>query len=143
MGYQLLVVSPDDPDIALGVSIAFDRPGVFDSIRDSNNQALNNLKNLLLTRIGERYTSPTYGTNLLNIIFEPSNEERKQDVIDAITGPVNHWLPYITLINIDVITAEDDPNLDHQIIVTITFSSGYLEQTIGVSLDNDGGLGIV
>lgn len=143
MGYQLQVASLDDPDKALGVSIAFDRPGVFDSIRDSNNQALNNLKNLLLTRIGERYNSPTYGTNLLNIIFEPNNEDRKQDVIDAITGPVNHWLPYITLINIDVITAEDDPYLDHQITVTITFSSGYLEQTIGVSLDNDGGLGIV
>lgn len=140
MGYQIQVASPDNPDIALGVSISFDRPGVFDSIRDSDNQALNNLKNLLLTRIGERYNSPTYGTNLLNIIFEPNNEDRKQDVIDAITAPVSQWLPYITLIDINVLTADDDPNLNHQITITITFSSGYLEQQIGISLDNQGQL---
>jgi hypothetical protein len=42
VGYQIQVASPDNPDIALGVSIAFDRPGVFDSLRDSDNQALNN-----------------------------------------------------------------------------------------------------
>jgi len=140
VGYQIQVASPDNPDIALGVSISFDRPGVFDSIRDSDNQALNNLKNLLLTRIGERYNSPTYGTNLLNIIFEPNNEDRKQDVIDAITAPVSQWLPYITLIDINVLTADDDPNLNHQITITITFSSGYLEQQIGISLDNQGQL---
>ena len=124
MGYRIQPVQTnfDIDNIALGVEIRFDGPGVFVPVYSTEQQALNNLKNLLLTRIGERYDNPTYGTNLLNIIFQPNVEELKSDIIDIITVAVNRWLPEITLEQIDVLTAEADPTLDHDIKVTINFS---------------------
>ena len=72
MGYRIQPVQTNFSvdNTALGVEIQFNRPGVFVPVYSSETQALNNLKNLLLTRIGERYENPTYGTNLLNIIFQ-------------------------------------------------------------------------
>ena len=109
-------------NIALGVEINFNGPGVFIPVYSSETQALNNLKNLLLTRIGERYNNPTYGTELLNIIFQPNVEELKADIIDIITIAVNRWLPEITLERIDVVTAESDPVMQHDVKITINFS---------------------
>ena len=70
MGYKIQPVQTNSAvdNTALGVEINFNGPGVFVPVYSTDQQALNNLKNLLLTRIGERYDNPAYGTNLLNII---------------------------------------------------------------------------
>ena len=125
MGYKIQPVQTNlaVDNTALGVEINFNGPGVFVPVYSTDQQSLNNLKNLLLTRIGERYDNPTYGTNLLNIIFQPNVEELKSDIIDIITVSVNRWMPDVTLEQIIVLTAEDDPTLDHDIRVTINFSA--------------------
>jgi len=125
MGYKIQPVQTNSSvdNIALGVEIRFDGPAVFVPVYSTDTQALSNLKNLLLTRIGERYNNPTYGTNLLNIIFQPNVSELKSDIIDIITVAVNRWLPEVNLEKIEVLTAEDDPTLDHNIQITITFTA--------------------
>ncbi len=47
--------------------------------------------------------------------------------------PLDYWLPNINLVNIDVVTAEDDPNLPHELKITITFS---VQPTLGVASNN-------
>lgn len=124
MAYKIQPVQTNfiSDNLALGVEINFNGPGVFIPIYSSETQALNNLKNLLLTRIGERYNNPTFGTDLLSIIFQPNVEELKADIIDIITIAVNRWLPEITLERIDVVTAESDPVMQHDVKITINFS---------------------
>ena len=141
MGYKIQPVqtNTDIYNTALGVEIQFNGPGVFVPVYSTDTQALNNLKNLLLTRIGERYDNPKYGTNLLNVIFQPSVEELKSDIIDIISVAVNRWLPEITIVRIDVVTAATDPVLDHDINVTITFTANTEKlQTIVIAADESG-----
>jgi phage baseplate assembly protein W len=40
---------------------------------------------------------PTYGTNLINVLFEPNNEELKEDIQDLLKTAINYWLPYINI----------------------------------------------
>lgn len=135
MAYQIIEPLIDSTNIrALGVPL-----NSFNSLYLTTDQSFENLKTLLLTRTGERINQPRYGTDLLNVIFEPNTEELKSVIQDIITPPVNFWLPYITLEQIDVVTAEDDPTLNYNIQITISFSVGqYSTQTITFSATDEG-----
>lgn len=107
----------------------------------TNDQAFENLKTLLLTRKGERYHQPSYGTRLLNILFEPNNNEIKEQIEDIITGPVSFWLPYIDIENINIVTHEDDPTVNYNIQITISFSvAQYDTSTITLTATEQGNL---
>jgi hypothetical protein len=66
----------------------------------------------------------------------------KQDIVEYITDPINQWLPDIELMNIDVQTTDDDPNLIHDVIVTITFRPVYSaeEKTLTLGVNQTGTL---
>lgn len=118
---------------------------IFDSTYTSIEQEFAKLKTLLLTRKGERIMAPTFGTDLLKIIFQPNTEFIKQDIVEYIQEPVEHWLPEINLIDIKVTTAEDDPNLLHDVVVLITFSAEYDnegEKTLSLGVNQNGTLTI-
>lgn len=135
MGYQVIqpYINVSVPN-ALGIGINSITP-----IYLTTEQALENLKNLLLTRIGERYIMPEFGTNLLNIIFQPNVAELKQEITDILTPPINRWLPYINIISIDTKTNEDDLTLNYYISITIKFSvSTYNAQSITIAVTGTG-----
>ena len=75
MGYKIISVNINDENRgdALGISYSSNN-GIFTSIYTTDQQAFEQLKTLLLTRVGERYGYPQYGTHLLNIIFQPITE---------------------------------------------------------------------
>lgn len=102
----------------------------------TTNQAFENLKNLLLTQKGERYYQPTFGTDLIRVIFE-QNTQQLQDVIQDIIEPaVAFWLPYIEILDIQVDTQETDPSLIYVTRIKITFSVSTIDTntiTIGVT----------
>jgi phage baseplate assembly protein W len=137
MGYQ--IVSPpgnNTQPIGLGISYVPFNGGPFTPIITTKEQAFANLKNLLLTRVGERYGYPSYGTFLLNALFEPNVVELKEDIIDLISPKISQFLPGIDVRSIEVKTAEDDPNLLYYVQVSITFSINQLDEStmnIGVS----------
>ena len=145
MSYQIIninsVVSNIAP-IGLGVSSADTSP-MFRPIYNSNTQAIQNLKTLLLTRKGERYMEPNFGTDLLAIIFQPNVSELKQEISDILTKPINYWLPYITIDTLDIITNEDDPNLQHNVKITLSFYvDNFSTASITITANTDGVLSI-
>lgn len=132
MPYQLISIENElsIPGPVLGISYqSVDSAQVFQPIYITTDQALENLKTLLLTRIGERYAQPDFGTFLLNVIFQPINENLKEQISDLIIPQVSTFLPYITISNIDVITQQDDPILDYLITIKITFFVDSLVET--------------
>lgn len=141
MGYQIISVTNNDVNTkVLGISYK-SATGIFQPIYITTDQALENLKTLLLTRIGERYGAPEYGTFLLNAIFEPNISEIKDDIKDFIVPQVSTFLPYIDIQDIEIVTAEDDPTLDHNIRITITFSvSNFSTRTITIAANENGTL---
>jgi uncharacterized protein len=110
----------DDSPIA--VKTQFFKDKLFTNSFTTDEQAVSNLKNLLLTRKGERYNLPTFGSSLLNLIFEPNTDELAQAMQDTIKEAVSFWLPYIQLTNIDVTTGQNNPGLIHQVNVSISFT---------------------
>jgi phage baseplate assembly protein W len=132
MGYRIIEPLINTSNIVpLGVPI-----NSFGPIYLTIDQAFQNLKTLLLTRKGERYGLPTFGTDLLKIIFEPNASALKDQIRDIITQPVSYWLPYIDLDDINIVTNEDDPNLNYNIQITISFSVGaYDTSTITLTAD--------
>lgn len=134
MGYQ--IVPPSDiatEDTGLGISYTADGTKIFVATRTDLQIARENLINLLLTKKGEIIMEPNLGSDLLYALFEPNIEELKDVVVELITEPVEYWLPYIILDNIEVETAETNPDLRNGIRVSITFSVNEAE-TDSISL---------
>lgn len=130
-----------NPDVPLGIGLQPTPAGVFRPIYIKEGQALENLKNLLLTFPGERTGDwINFGCNLKALLFEQANEDIKIDIQDTIIDAVSTWLSYINILSIDIVTSLDDPTLDHSIKVLITFSvgTGLLEQTIEINATESG-----
>lgn len=108
-------------EIGLGVKLT-NLSSVFSTLYTIPEQSKENLKSLLLTRIGERYMLPEFGTNLLNLVFDMNSNTIKEVINDTITSAISVWLPYITIEELDIKTIEDDPSLIHTIEISLTYS---------------------
>jgi len=97
---------------------------IFQSQFKTLDQTIANLKMLLLTKKGELIGDINFGTDLVNILFEPNtdNPELKEDIDTYIRTAVNAYIPDITLERIDVLTAAEDPTLTNDIVITLTIS---------------------
>lgn len=126
MPYQIVNVndiSQTNPNVSIGIKLPFNGTnGVISSTVTSIEQATSNLKNLLLTFKGERIYQPNFGTDLPRILFQPNLSNLKPLITETITDPVAYWLPYINITDIEIITAEDDPNMTYEIKITISFN---------------------
>jgi phage baseplate assembly protein W len=140
MAYIVQPVNNTDfnTSIAAGIDIRFTGDGSFKILRTSYDLTIAQLKNLLLTRKGERYGYPLYGTNLLDILFQPSDDNIKQLITETIEEPISIYIPEITLDGIDIVTNYDDPSLIHQILITINFSVNGEVAMVSVGLSDSG-----
>jgi len=140
MGYQ--IVSSPNINVLTGTALGIGYNS-FDSIYITIDQALENFKNLLFTRKGERLLHVTFGCDLLDVLFEPNVSELKEDIETIITDAVSYWLPYINIDTLNIVTAEDDPTLPHHVKLTLTISINDFEtKTITFNVTETGQLEI-
>lgn len=128
MATQVTRVNPLDlqGNIAIGVSLPFNQPGVFKSTYSTQDQIKSNLLNLLLTNKKERPFNPEFGANLRLIIFEGITEETFEIVRASIIESVNIFMPEIQVKNIDIVN-----NYENSISITISYKiniSGTADQ---------------
>ena len=125
-------------EIGLGVDLSFGNPGIFKTLFTSNDQAKANIRNLLLTRKGERYNQLEFGTNLLSLVFLPSNDEIKELISTEISAALNFWLPYIVVQNLEILNVDDDPTLLNTTKIQLTYTvDGFSTDTITVIAKED------
>jgi phage baseplate assembly protein W len=126
----------DRPDKALGILLPFNKSSegrsdslnytsgslnggsVFKQSYTTEQQAISNLKNLLLTKKGERFLQPTFGTGIQNVLFDQNTEDTANVLRSTLETDIQYWLPYINLKNIDVLR---DPDR-YTFLIRITFS---------------------
>jgi len=94
---------------AYGITLPAKRgeTGFFEQAFTSYEQAKSNLKNLLLTKKGERVMQPEFGTGLHSLLFEQLDSQFESKLEEIITTSVSFWLPYITIDEIDVEMTDD------------------------------------
>lgn len=68
----------------------------------TKDQVKSNIKNLLLTKRGERILQPEFGSNLQELLFEQSVDDLENRIEDIITDSLEQWLPYVTAEEIDI-----------------------------------------
>lgn len=96
------------PDVAVGVKLPFGKPkGLFAQSYTTEEQAISNLKNLLLTRKGERPFQPLFGSDVYSQLFENIDSNLNERVSQTLSEDIKFWLPYIVIDNIDIETEPD------------------------------------
>ena len=134
----------DQPDVALGISLPFGkaasaRPDTLNYASGSRSggsgfvqtysteeQAVSNLKNLLLTTKGERVMQPRFGTSIRTVLFENNTSELRETLLQVLEEDIAYWLPYI---QVNDITVTPDPKMH-----TLTIALHFKITTIGSEL---------
>ena len=118
------------PNVSIGVKIPLVRKDgvLFDMSRSTREQALSNLKNLILTRRGERVMYQLFGTTLQDTLFEQNTEVTRNSVITSISEAIQFWLPYITI---------ETASVEEVISQTAAMQEHGFRITLVVSVSND------
>jgi phage baseplate assembly protein W len=109
LGNKIVKDTKEYDSYAYGITLPIKRGGngYFEQAFTSFEQAKSNLKNLLLTKQGERVMQPEFGTGLEALLFEPMDSEFESKLTNVITQTVNYWLPYINIEEIDIEMTDD------------------------------------
>ena len=109
---QTIRVNPLDlqKNIAIGVALPFNGPGVFKSTYTTKDQIKSNLVNLLLTDTGERIMNPNFGTNLKRFLFEGITDSSLDLLKNNILISILNYISEITVTNI-ILVPDTDNNL--------------------------------
>jgi hypothetical protein len=116
---QTIRVNPLDlqKNIAIGVALPFDGPGVFRSTFSTKDQIKSNLVNLLLTDIGERVMNPNFGCNLKRFLFEGITSQNIDALKSNILNSISIYIPEVTVSEIVI-----EPDTDYN---TISLTINY------------------
>ena len=118
MAYELnkkIVIDTEEfNNYAVGITLPIQRgnDGYFAQSFRTFDQVRSNLKNLLLTKKGERILQPEFGSGLHDLLFNPATEKFEEDLETTINDSVAKWLPYIIVedINVDISKEQSDNN---------------------------------
>lgn len=109
----------------------------FNMSHTTEEQAVSNYINLLLTRKGERLMQPQFGIGIQDYLFEPNTEGVRSKIEFEIFRQSGFWLPYIINHSIDVrpratvLGLNGDPENAIQIVITFSVTeSGANKQLV-------------
>lgn len=125
--------------LGIGINKSSDSNGIFSVNYTTLTQAKDNLKNLILTRKGERLMQPEFGCDVWKVLFEQLDGNLIETSIEtSILDAVSIWLPYL---NIDTIVFDYDENdIDNnRISLDIKFSlvsNKNLSESIQITVNN-------
>jgi|TARA_R110000744_G_scaffold13998_1_gene40238 phage baseplate assembly protein W len=118
-----------NPNTYVGLSFPLrrDNRNDFALTKNSLEQAQHNLKNLLLTHVGERVAQPQFGSRLRELVFEQIDDDLPIAIETEVRRAVTAWLPYINLIEINTLTEDGD---DNKIFVEVRYSTTLNPQSL-------------
>jgi len=117
-------------DFAYGITLPLKRgnTGFFEQSFSSFEQAKKKIKNLLLTKQGERVMQPNFGTGLHSLLFEQMTDDFENKLTETITKSVGYWLPYINIEEVDIKMTDEMKDM-HRADMNIKFTVGNQIET--------------
>jgi phage baseplate assembly protein W len=109
----------EDVYIGVGLPLTHNKSGFFYRTKTSLEQAKSNIKNLLLTKKGERLGNPDFGSDLFRVVFEQEGDDIESKVEEAIRSSMSRFLPFIIIDEIETAFSDRNPNV---VNVSISFS---------------------
>ena len=80
----------------------------FSLTKTSIEQSIHNLRNLLLTVVGERVGQPEFGSQLKAICFEQIDDELPIKIENEVRRAVSKWLSHIEIKSVETLTQDGD-----------------------------------
>jgi phage baseplate assembly protein W len=129
---QTIRVNPLDlqKNIAIGVSLPFNGPGVFNSTYTTKDQIKSNLVNLLLTDVGERVMNPNFGCVLRKFLFEGITDANSELLINSLTDSISMFIPQITVRDIILDPSPDSNSVNLTVNYILNISNAPDEVTV-------------
>jgi phage baseplate assembly protein W len=125
-------------DYAIGLSLPLQMTAnTFNQTYDNLVQLKSNVRNLLLTKKGERVGQPNFGTNLHRLLFEPNDDSLEDKIFQAVDSAVRLWLPQLTINEINIEATDEMKDLN-EVSVSITFTANYNSQSFKVDFNING-----
>ena len=123
-----------DPDTYIGLSlpVKFGRDGDFNRTKKTTKQTASNIKNLLLTRKGERLGNPTFGSGLMSVLFEPMDGDLETKVEESIRAALSEYLPFVNIL--DIKFSKKENTFSTKIIFTMDIDNTTIEE-VNLNLD--------
>lgn len=116
--------------------------GFFNTSRTTEDQAVTNYINLLLTRQGERVFQPNFGVGLQYYLFEQNTEANRTEIEFRIRQQAAYWLPHIVNHNVQVLPrakpgiVSGDAENAIQIVITFSVTEQHANKTITIFQEN-------
>jgi phage baseplate assembly protein W len=113
LGRKPLLETKDYEDYAIGLALPIQIATVdFKQNYTEIDQLKSNIKNLLLTKRGERLMNPLFGSGVETVLFEPITDEFEDKIQDIITNSVERYIPNVSIdeINVDMSNENKDRN---------------------------------
>ena len=106
----------------------------------TKNALISDLKLLLLTKKGQRYYMPDYGTNLEKFIFQPEDNTTKDEILADIRKSVRDYMPTITINNVDFFTNANEEYKDlkdneMRVMIKFTYSDDVFSDAGEITLN--------
>jgi phage baseplate assembly protein W len=125
-------------DYAIGLSLPLQMTSnTFNQTYDNLVQLKSNVRNLLLTKKGERIGQPNFGTNLHRLLFEPNDDSLEDKIFQAVDSAIRLWLPQLSINEINIEATNEMKDLN-EVSVSITFTANYNSQSFKVDFNING-----
>jgi phage baseplate assembly protein W len=126
--------------LGIGINKSSNKGGIFSVNYTTLTQARENLKNLILTKKGERLLNPTFGCDIWKVLFEQLDGNLIENQIEtSILDAVSIWLPYLSID--EIIFDYDDNDIDNNKIgLDIKFSlisNPNLGESVQITVNNN------
>ena len=90
-------------DYAIGISLPIQIGNTaFEQTYTTYEQVKSNIKNLLLTKKGERILQPEFGSGLQELLFEFNDVDLEERIEETVTEAIETWIPYVTVETIEI-----------------------------------------
>jgi len=134
-----------DNDTAVGIGLPFSgKSGFFHLNYTTTDQAVSNLKNLILTRKGERYMQPQFGWSGWDLLFDQNTPDLIDKLKISINTDIEFWLPYIIIDQVNIKRKLDgEPGqVGHGITISVNISiePSLANRVITIELSETGGV---
>ncbi len=109
-------------DYAIGISLPIQITNTaFNQTFQTAEQLKSNIKNLLLTKRGERIMQPLFGSGLNELLFEFNDSNLETRIESTINDAIETWMPFVTVDSVEI-EATDELKDKNTINVSLKFS---------------------
>ena len=124
LGSKIVKDTQSFNDYAIGISLPIQITNTaFEQTFQTSEQVKSNIRNLLLTKRGERILQPEFGSGLQELLFEQNVDDFEARIEETINKSLEQWLPYVTAEEIEV-DSSDTLRDNNRINVSVKFRIG-------------------